>query len=284
MKISKLLKNLIIVLVIIGGLSVSLLSKNFIISSHKNSTPTSSYSNNVDPTNSSSLDTKEYNWYFKHVKNGVPPVEPPETASFFSKYDTYFLGDTSKKVIYLTFDEGYENGYTAPILDVLKKHKVPAAFFVVKPYVDTNPDLVKRMVEEGHLVCNHSWHHPSMASIHDKEKFNRELSEVEKDFEKLTGKKMPHYFRPPMGKYSEQSLAFTKDYGYKSVFWSFAYADWDPKKQPSHESAKKKILNKTHNGAIMLLHAVSKTNAEILDEIITEWKKQGYELRPLSDL
>ncbi|AWZ48912.1 delta-lactam-biosynthetic de-N-acetylase [Clostridiaceae bacterium 14S0207] len=234
--------------------------------------------------NSNNLSTKEYNWYFKHVANGKPPLGQPETADFIGKYDTHFLGDVSKKVIYLTFDEGYENGYTAPILDVLKKHNVKAAFFVVQPYIKSNPDLIKRMVNEGHLVCNHSHHHPSMASIHDQNKFNKELSDVEESFESLTGKKMPKYFRPPMGKYSEQSLSYTQQYGYKTIFWSFAYADWDPKKQPSHEYAKKKILDKTHNGAIMLLHAVSKTNSEILDDILTQWKKQGYEIRPLSDI
>lgn len=241
-------------------------------------------SNNTTPASVSELSTKEYNWYFKHVKNGEPPQAPPETAHFISKYDTYYLGDTSKKELYLTFDEGYENGYTAPILDVLKKHNVKAAFFVVKPYIDSNPDLVKRMVAEGHLVCNHSNHHPSMASIADQDKFNKELSDVEEAFEALTNKKMPKYFRPPMGKYSERSLQYTQAYGYKTIFWSFAYADWDTKNQPSLEFAKKRILDRTHNGAIILLHAVSKTNAEILDSVLTEWEKQGYELKSLDEL
>lgn len=228
--------------------------------------------------------TKEYNWYFKHVANGEPPEAPKETADFVPKYDSYYLGDTSKKTIYLTFDEGYENGYTAPILDVLKKHNVKAAFFVVKPYIKSNPDLIKRMVDEGHLVCNHSAHHPSMASILDQSKFNKELSDVEEAFQEVTGKKMPRYFRPPMGKYSEKSLLYTKSYGYKTIFWSFAYADWQPNKQPSPEFAKKRILDRTHNGAIILLHAVSKTNADILDSVITEWEKQGYELKSLDEL
>ncbi|QGU95927.1 delta-lactam-biosynthetic de-N-acetylase [Clostridium bovifaecis] len=230
------------------------------------------------------LNTKEYNWYFKHIKNGEPPQAPPETSYFASKYGTYYIGDTSKKVLYLTFDEGYENGYTAPILDVLKKHNVKAAFFVVKPYITSNPELIKRMVDEGHLVCNHSNHHPSMASIVDQDKFNKELSDVEEAFEEVTGKKMPRYFRPPMGKYSERSLQYTQAYGYKTIFWSFAYADWKPKEQPSHDFAKKRILDRTHNGGIILLHAVSKTNAEILDSLITEWKNQGYELKTLDEL
>ena len=230
------------------------------------------------------ISTREYNWYFKHLENGTPPQCPGETTSFLSKYESYYMGDTSKKIIYLTFDEGYENGYTAPILDVLKKHNVPAAFFVVKPYITTNPELINRMLEEGHLVCNHSARHPAMPSIRNQEKFNKELSDVEEAFEQVTGKKMPKYFRPPMGKYSEQSLLYTKSYGYKTIFWSFAYEDWFPNKQPSKEFAKNRILDRTHNGAIILLHAVSKTNAEILDEVITEWKNQGYEIKSLDEL
>ncbi|TDT61116.1 delta-lactam-biosynthetic de-N-acetylase [Fonticella tunisiensis] len=230
------------------------------------------------------LDTKEYNWYFKHIANGTPPGPPDETRNFLSKYDSFYLGDTSKKVIYLTFDEGYENGYTSQILDVLKKHNIKAAFFVVKPYITSNPDIIRRMVDEGHLVCNHSARHPSMASLKNQEKFNKELTDVEEAFEKVTGQKMPKYFRPPMGKYSELSLYYTKSLGYKTIFWSFAYADWDPNNQPSREFARKRILERTHNGAIILLHAVSKTNADILDSVIAEWKAQGYEIRSLDEL
>ncbi|CAM2731516.1 delta-lactam-biosynthetic de-N-acetylase [Hathewaya histolytica] len=287
---SKFYKKFLVSLLIVTGICGSFMyyTKNYKsinkLINTQSGVGTQTVPENSKAVNSSSLSTKEYNWYFKHVENGKPPLTQPETKDFISKYDTHFLGDTSKKVIYITFDEGYENGYTAPILDVLKKHNVKASFFVVKPYIDSNHELIKRMVDEGHMVCNHSNHHPSMASIHDKDKFNKELSDVEEAFEKLTGKKMSKYFRPPMGKYSERSLAYTKDYGYKTIFWSFAYADWDTKKQPSHSFAKKKILDKTHNGAIMLLHAVSKTNAEILDDVITEWKNQGYEIRPLSDI
>lgn len=239
------------------------------------------FSNNEAP---SGLSTKEYNWYFQPRKDNTPPDGAKETRELISKYQCYHLGDTSKKVLYLTFDEGYEAGYTAPILDVLKKHNVKAAFFVVKPYITSNPELIKRMVEEGHLVCNHSARHPSMASITDETNFNKELSDVEEAFESITGKKISKYFRPPMGKYSELSVHYTQKCGYKTIFWSFAYMDWIPNKQPSHEAAKKRILQRTHNGGIMLLHAVSKTNAEILDDIITEWKTQGYELKTLDEL
>jgi peptidoglycan-N-acetylmuramic acid deacetylase len=232
----------------------------------------------------SGVSTKEYSWYFQPRKDNTPPDGAKETRELISKFKCYHLGDTTKKVLYLTFDEGYEAGYTAPILDVLKKHNVKAAFFVVKPYITSNPELIKRMVDEGHLVCNHSARHPSMASITNETNFNKELSDVEEAFESITGKKIAKYFRPPMGKYSELSLQYTQKYGYKTIFWSFAYMDWIANKQPSHEAAKKLILQRTHNGGIMLLHAVSKTNAEILDEIITQWKTQGYELKTLDEL
>lgn len=241
--------------------------------------PVSIFNNSLN-----NLSTKEYNWYLQPRNDKNPPDGPKETTNIISKYPCYYLGDTSKKFLYLTFDEGYENGYTAPILDVLKKHNVKAAFFVVKPYITSNPDLIKRMLEEGHLVCNHSWHHPSMASITNQEKFNKELSEVEKAYKEVTNKDMPKYFRPPMGKYSELSLDYTNALGYKTIFWSFAYMDWDIKKQPAPEYAKKKILDKTHNGAIILLHAVSKTNAEILDDVISEWEKEGFEIKSLDEL
>lgn len=230
------------------------------------------------------FDTKEYNWYFKQLGEGIPPAVPPETESFTKKYQCFHLGDTSKKELYLTFDEGYENGYTGKILDILKTHKVKAAFFVVKPYILSNKDLINRMVSEGHLVCNHSARHPSMAALTDQNKFNKELSDVENAFKEATGKEMPKYFRPPMGKYSELSLHYTDSLGYKTIFWSFAYADWDPHKQPSPASAKDRIMKKTHNGAIILLHAVSKTNTEILDGLLSEWKRQGYEMKSLNEL
>ena len=249
---------------------------HFIINFFKNV-----FSNNET---ASGLSTKEYNWYFQPRKDNTPPDGAKETRELISKYQCYHLGDTSKKILYLTFDEGYEAGYTAPILDVLKKHNVKAAFFVVKPYITSNPELIKRMADEGHLVCNHSARHPSMATITDEINFNKELSDVEEAFESITGKKISKYFRPPMGKYSELSLQYTQKYGYKTIFWSFAYMDWIPNKQPSHETAKKRILQRTHNGGIMLLHAVSRTNAEILDDIITEWKAQGYELKTLDEL
>ena len=230
----------------------------------------------------SNLNTKELNWYF--VQNGNTVSPPKESASFIDKYDTYYIGDPEKKIIYITFDEGYENGYTGKILDILKDNNVPAAFFVVKPYIVSNPDIIKRMDAEGHLVCNHSTHHPSMAKITDINKFNAEFDDVNTEYKNLTGKDMPKFFRPPMGKYSEQSLSNTKNKGYKTIFWSFAYKDWITNEQPTHEYAKKKIIGKAHNGEIMLLHAVSKTNTEILDEVLKELKSQGYEFKSLTEL
>jgi peptidoglycan-N-acetylmuramic acid deacetylase len=229
-------------------------------------------------------DTKESNWFTKHRIDGKAPDFPKNMEMYKIKYDSYYLGDINKKYLYLTFDEGYEYGYTPQILDTLKKHNVKAAFFVVKPYITTNPELISRMTEEGHLVCNHSARHPSMALIQNKEKFVKELTDVEDAYRSVTGKEMPKYFRPPMGKYSELSLKMTKECGYKTVFWSFAYQDWLLNNQPTPEFAKKRILSRTHNGAIILLHAVSKTNAEILDEVITSWEKEGYQIKPLTDL
>lgn len=230
----------------------------------------------------SSLSNKELNWYF--VQHGQSISSPKEASQFIDKYNVYYVGDQSKKQIFLTFDEGYENGYTGKILDVLKENKVPAAFFVVKPYIKQNPDLIKRMEAEGHLVCNHSSTHPSMASVTDPAKFNKEFDDVNDEYKKLIGKDIPKFFRPPMGKFSESSLQKTQEKGYKTIFWSFAYRDWLVDNQPSHIFAKNKILGKAHNGEIMLLHAVSKTNTEILDEIIKELKSQGYEFKSLIDL
>lgn len=229
-------------------------------------------------------DNTELNWYYVHRKNGEVPETPKESAPFLKECEGYFLGDTSNKVLYLTFDEGYERGNTPAILDTLKKLNIKAAFFVVKPYIDGYPEIVKRMVNEGHLVCNHSSHHPSMASIRDTEKFKKEFTEVEESFKNLTGQEMPKYFRPPMGKYSKFSLEQTKNLGYKTVFWSFAYRDWMIDNQPSQAEGIKKIKNGVFPGCIMLLHAVSDTNTKILEQVLSDLQKEGYEFKTLDDL
>lgn len=227
--------------------------------------------------------TKEYNWYYLW-RIGAPPDSPKESKNFHFKYNTFYIGDTSKKELYLTFDEGYENGNTNRILSILKANNVPAAFFVVKPYIEDNPQIIQRMVNEGHLVCNHSSHHPSMASIKDETKFSSEFKEVEESFKEVTGKEMPKYFRPPMGKYSEESLSRTEALGYKTIFWSFAYKDWLVNEQPTPSFGKNKILSRCSNGTIILLHAVSNTNTEILDDVIKTLKADGYEFKSLDQL
>lgn len=226
----------------------------------------------------------ELNWYYVGKGKDNIAEGPKESIDFLKENDAYFLGDTSNKVIYLTFDEGYENGNTGAILDILKEVNVPAAFFVVKPYIDTQPDLIKRMVDEGHIVGNHSVHHPSMAQIHDKAKFEQELTGVEDAYKELTGKDMPKFFRPPMGKYSKESLQTTKELGYKTIFWSFAYKDWLVKDQPSESYGLNKISSGSHPGCIMLLHAVSDTNTKILKQAINDLKSEGYEFKSLNEL
>lgn len=233
-------------------------------------------------TNVEQYDSKEFNWYYMYNKETKEATGPKETP-FINNHNVFFVGDQSKQEIFLTFDEGYENGNTGKILDVLKENNVPAAFFVTKPYIVDYPDLILRMENEGHLVCNHTSHHPSMASILDQEKFNKEFTDVEEEYTKVTNKEMPKFFRPPMGKYSDLSLKYTDDLGYTSVFWSFAYKDWLLDKQPSKEEGKNKILEKAHNGEIMLLHAVSDTNLAILDDVLKELKNQGYEFKSLND-
>lgn len=216
-------------------------------------------------------------WWIVPNKDHQTPRVNTDINFKLEDYDAYYVGDTSKKVLYLTFDEGYENGYTSKILNILKENDVKAIFFVTLPYVKDNPDLIKRMVDEGHIVGNHSHHHPSMPDYAVNEaKFNKEFSDVEDLFKEITGTDMPKVFRPPMGKYSERSLAMTKNLGYKTLFWSFAYHDWDINKQPNPDTAKEKIVSNFHNGSVMLIHAVSKTNTEILDYVLKEAKNQGY--------
>ena len=236
------------------------------------------------PTNALASDDLELNWYFVNREKGKTPEPPKESADFFSDFGAYYVGDTNSKVLYLTFDEGYENGNTPKILDILKDEQVPAAFFVVKPYIKEQPEIVKRMVDEGHLVCNHTSHHPSMASILDTEKFKKEFTEVEEEFKALTSQDMPKFFRPPMEKYSKNSLKKTQDLEYKTIFWSFAYKDWLVDNQPEESAAIKKIVNGAHPGSIMLLHAVSDTNTKILKTVIQELKAQGYEFKSLNEL
>jgi len=198
--------------------------------------------------------------------------------------DTYYMGDGNQKVIYLTFDCGYENGNTAAILDALKKHKAPATFFVVGHYLKTAADLVERMTKEGHVVANHTYHHPDMSAISEKDNFSEELESLEQEYKSLTGKEMVKYYRPPQGKYSLSNLQTAKRLGYKTFFWSLAYVDWNDKAQPSESEALEKLTSRIHPGAVLLLHNTSSTNAAVLDRLLTEYEKMGYTVKPLSHL
>ena len=222
-------------------------------------------------------------WGLSYREAHTPPRGPAEVRQL-REYDAVYLGDTGKPVIYLTFDAGYENGCTEQILDTLKKHEVSAAFFLVGNYIEKNADLVRRMVEEGHIVGNHTMHHPDMSRLTDRDAFAAELSGLETLFKETTGKDLPKYYRPPQGIYSQQNLQMAKELGYKTVFWSLAYVDWNNDSQPTKEEAFSKLLPRIHNGAVVLLHSTSKTNAAILDELLTEWKNMGYSFGNLEEL
>ena len=222
-------------------------------------------------------------WGLSFPSEGLAPNGPASKAQL-EKYDAAYLGNTEEKVLYLTFDAGYENGCTEKILDVLKAHNVPAAFFLVGHYIEKNGDLVRRMVAEGHTVGNHTMHHYDMSKLSEKAAFEKELTDLEALYKEVTGADMPKYYRPPQGIYSESNLQMAKEMGYKTVFWSLAYVDWNQKDQPTREYAFSKLLPRTHNGAVVLLHTTSTTNAEILDELLSKWEQQGYRFSGLAEL
>ncbi len=222
------------------------------------------------------------NWGLSFQANGQRPTGNA-TAEHLQEYNAYYLG-ADEKVIYLTFDAGFESGDTPAILDALKKHNAPAAFFLVGNYLETAPDLVRRMVAEGHTVANHTYHHPDMSAIATKEAFQAELTATEEKFYEITGQDMPKLYRPPQGKYSEQNLQFAKELGYTTVFWSLAYVDWYQDDQPTKEEAFKKLIPRIHNGAILLLHSTSATNASVLDELLTRYEEMGYRFGNLAEL
>ena len=222
-------------------------------------------------------------WGLSFRQEGAPPIGNAGRDQLQSLNAAY-LGDTTRKVLYLTFDAGYENGCTEKILDTLKAQQVPAAFFLVGNYLEKNADLVRRMVEEGHIVGNHTMHHYDMSKLTAKEVFAKELQDLEALYQEVTGKEMPKYYRPPQGIYSEANLQAAKELGYKTVFWSLAYVDWLGDDQPSREEALRKLLPRTHPGAVVLLHSTSTTNAEILEELIEKWKEDGYTFGTLEEL
>ena len=222
-------------------------------------------------------------WGLSFREEGAPPLGSAG-ADQLKLYDAAYIGDPAEKVIYLTFDAGYENGSTEKILDTLKKHDVKAAFFLVGNYLERNPDLVRRMVKEGHIVGNHTMHHYDMSKISDKQTFQAELSDLEALYKEVTGEDMQKFYRPPQGIYSQDNLAMAKELGYKTVFWSLAYVDWNNDSQPTKAQAFGKLIPRIHNGAVVLLHSTSKTNGEILDELLTQWKEMGYTFASIDQL
>lgn len=234
-------------------------------------------------THEESISVGASNWGLGFHENGKVPTGNAD-AAYLAKYHAYYVGNTENKVIYLTFDAGYENGYTPQILDALKKHKVPATFFLVKNYMDTAPELVKRMVAEGHTVGNHTASHPDMSRIADKAAFQKELTDLETAYREIIGKDMMKFYRPPQGKFSETNLKMASELGYHTFFWSLAHVDWYVDKQPTREQTLKKLTERIHPGAIVLLHSTSATNAAVLDELLSQWKAMGYTFAPLGEL
>ena len=222
-------------------------------------------------------------WGLSFRQEGAAPIGNAGVDQL-KQYSAAYIGNQQEKVLYLTFDAGYENGCTETILDVLKKHQVKAAFFLVGNYIEKNADLVRRMAQEGHTVGNHTMHHYDMSKISEKDAFSRELTDLEQLYRETTGQEMPKYYRPPQGTYSEDNLKMARELGYRTVFWSLAYVDWNNDSQPTREQAFQKLLPRTHDGAVVLLHSTSKTNAEILDELLTTWKEMGYRFAGIEEL
>ena len=230
------------------------------------------------------VSVKPLNWYCKHEKDGKQPV-CDSNMQFIEKYNDKRNADPTavEKVIYLTFDVGYENGNVKKILDTLKAEEVPGAFFVLENFEKREADLVKQMADEGHLICNHTASHRDMTKVHTSEGFLAELQKLEEDCAEI-GISVAKYYRPPEGRFSEENLKFASDAGYKTIFWSFGYVDWDNDKQPSREEALSKILDGAHNGEVLLLHPTSATNAEIMPSLIRELRARGFRFGTLDEL
>ena len=227
--------------------------------------------------------SSEGNWGLSFQTDGDPPIANASMEEL-ARFDAYYAQNTTEKVLYLTFDAGFENGNTPIILDALKKHNAPATFFVVGTYIESNPDLIKRMEKEGHIVGNHTYHHPDMTKLSSLSAFEKELKDVENAYNNVTGKEMTKFYRPPQGKYNENNLQMAKELGYHTFFWSLAYVDWQENNQPTKEEAFDKLLTRVHPGAIVLLHSTSKTNGEILDELLTKWEEMGYQFKSLDTI
>lgn len=237
----------------------------------------------VQTATAQAYSNKPIHWGFPKSKDHVPPYAGKKYDQLLQNYGGFYIGDTSKKDIYLTFDNGYENGYTDDILDVLQEKNVPAIFFVTGHYLKDQPELVKRMVKEGHIVGNHSWHHPDLTAVSD-ERLKEELNRVKEEFTRLTGEQDMMYLRAPRGIFSERTLALSQQLGYTNVFWSLAFVDWNIKQQKGWKYAYDNITRQIHPGAVILLHTVSKDNADALAKVIDELHSVGYTFRSLDDL
>lgn len=212
------------------------------------------------------------------------------TSEYLKKFNAYFMHNENKdtnaksKKVYITFDAGYEAGYMPKILEALKKHNVKATFFVVGSLIKSNPELIKQIAADGHIIGNHTMTHPNMSKMQTMDDFKKEIETVEALYKEVTGEDMPKYYRPPQGIYNEKNLQMANELGYKTIFWSLAYVDWYKDKQPTKEEAFSKLLPRIHNGAIILLHSTSKTNSEILDEFLTKLDNDGYTFGNLDEL
>lgn len=237
----------------------------------------------LSPTKETSASVQSASWGLSFQEEGKRPAGNA-TIDDLKQYNAYYASDTDEKILYLTFDAGYENGNTPAILEALKKHQAPAVFFAVGNFIKDNPDLIKRMITEGHIVGNHTMTHPDMSQISSMESFQKELEGVEELYTSVTGEPMTKFYRPPRGVYSTENLSMAKELGYSTFFWSLAYVDWIQEQQPSKEEAFQKLIPRIHPGAIVLLHNTSSTNAAILDELLTKWEEMGYHFASLDDL
>ena len=237
----------------------------------------------LSPTKETSASVQSASWGLSFQEEGKRPAGNA-TIDDLKQYNAYYASDTDEKILYLTFDAGYENGNTPAILEALKKHQAPAVFFAVGNFIKDNPDLIKRMITEGHIVGNHTMTHPDMSQISSMESFQKELEGVEELYTSVTGEPMTKFYRPPRGVYSTENLSMAKELGYSTFFWSLAYVDWIQEQQPSKEEAFQKLIPRIHPGAIVLLHNTFSTNAAILDELLTRWEEMGYQFHSIKEL
>lgn len=258
-----------------GMLALFLMVTSVFFANINNNSASIQTSGNLERPNS------KIEWGIKRADNNMQPDLGKKNKELIEKYNGMAMGNDKSKYIYVTFDLGYEAGYTENILNTLKENNVPATFFITAHYVNTASDLVQRMINEGHIIGNHTVNHKSMPSLSEEE-LTKELMNLHTAIYEKFGYEMK-YMRPPKGEYSEKSLGITTKLGYIPVMWSFAYADWDEAKQPSHQEGINKIIKNVHNGEIMLLHATSKTNMEILDTVIKQIKDMGYEFKSLEE-